>query len=238
MFGWENFLSERDKKHDELWGKKELYGFGKKPALVLIDLYYSVLGTVREPIFESMKMWPLSTGLEGWAAIDRTVGLIASAREHGIPVIHVKGLHTGVDHWVKYKKKSNTNPAMSPELRQRGTEIVDEVKPLAGELVIEKAAASAFHGTPLAFHLTSLGIDTIILAGETTSGCIRASVVDGCTNRYRMGVVAECVFDRTESSHYLNLYDIHNKYADVVHLDYAKDYFKQIGAMQKESIRV
>lgn len=50
MFGWENFLSERDKKHDELWGKKELYGFGQKPALVLIDIYYSVLGTVREPI--------------------------------------------------------------------------------------------------------------------------------------------------------------------------------------------
>ncbi len=235
MFGWESFLSERDKKHDELWGKKELYGFGQKPALVLIDIYYSVLGTVREPIFESMKQWPSSTGLEGWAAVDKTVELLKAARENGIPVIHVKGLHTGVNHWGRRKRKQ---VEMSTELKQKGTEIVDEVKPIVGELVIEKAAASAFHGTPLVFQLVSLGIDTVIVAGETTSGCVRASVVDGATNRFRMGVVAECVFDRTESSHYLNLYDMHNKYADVVNLDYAKDYFKQIGTFKKETMHV
>jgi hypothetical protein len=66
MYGWEKFLSERDKEHDKQWGKKQLFGFGDKPALVLIDIYYSVLGLKREPIFESMKMWPSSTGLEGW----------------------------------------------------------------------------------------------------------------------------------------------------------------------------
>ncbi|MDQ0899291.1 isochorismatase family protein [Paenibacillus sp. V4I7] len=235
MFGWENFLSERDKKHDELWGKKELYGFGQKPALVLIDIYYSVLGTVREPIFESMKQWPSSTGLEGWAAVDKTVELLKAARENGIPVIHVKGLHTGVNHWGRRKRKQ---VEMSAELKQKGTEIVDEVKPIAGELIIEKAAASAFHGTPLVFQLVSLGIDTVIVAGETTSGCVRASVVDGATNRFRMGVVAECVFDRTESSHFLNLYDMHNKYADVVNLAYTKEYFKQIGTLKKETMPV
>jgi nicotinamidase-related amidase len=98
------------------------------------------------------------------------------------------------------------------------------VKPVAGELVIEKAAPSAFQGTPLAFQLQSLGIDTLIVCGETTSGCVRASVVDGATARFRMGVVKECVFDRTEASHYINLYDMHHKYADVVSLDMAKEY--------------
>ncbi|RCW48325.1 isochorismatase family protein [Paenibacillus prosopidis] len=233
MYGWEAYLSERDKKHDEQWGKKELYGFGSKPAFVLIDIYYSVLGFKREPIFESMEMWPSSTGLEGWAAVDKTAELLAVARENGIPVIHVKGLHSGVNHWGRRKRKL---VEMSPEMRQRGTQIVDEVKPVEGELIIEKAAPSAFHGTPLTFQLISLGIDTVIVAGETTSGCVRASVVDGATQRFRMGVVSECVFDRTEASHYMNLYDMHNKYADVVFLEDAKEYFNQIGAANKQKI--
>lgn len=235
MYGWENYLSERDKKHDELWGKKELNGFGDKPALVLIDIYYSVLGLKREPIFESMKLWQGSTGMEGWAAVDKTAELLMVARENGIPVIHVKGLHTGVNHWGRRKRKKVD---MSDEMRWQGTQIVDEVKPIEGELVIEKAAPSAFHGTPLTFQLVSLGIDTVIVAGETTSGCVRASVVDGATQRFRMGVVSECVFDRTEASHYMNLYDMHNKYADVVQLDMAKSYFETIGARKKQTLNV
>ncbi len=233
MYGWETYMSERDKKHDELWGKKELYGFGERPALLLIDIYYSVLGTKREPIFESMKQWPSSTGLEGWEAVDKTAELLAVARENGIPVIHIKGLHSGVNHWGRRKRRQVD---MSPELRQKGTEIVDEVKPLPGELVIEKASPSAFHGTPLTFQLVSLGIDTVICCGETTSGCVRASVVDGATQRFRMGVVADCVFDRTEASHYMNLYDMHNKYADVVSLGDAKSYFTSIGAKNKAAM--
>lgn len=234
MYGWERFLSERDKKHDELWGKKELYGFGSKPALLLIDIYYSVLGLKREPIFESMKTWSSSTGLEGWAAVDKTAELLAVARECGIPVIHVKGSQAGVNHWGR-----NTRPRvpMSEELRRKGGEIVDEVKPIAGEVVIEKASASAFPGTPLLFHLNSLGIDTLICCGETTSGCVRATVVDGATHRFHMGVVTECVFDRTEASHYMNLYDLHQKYADVIDLAEAKRYLQQIGAPDKVGVR-
>ncbi|TVY07904.1 isochorismatase family protein [Paenibacillus cremeus] len=224
---WQAFLSERDKEHDKLWGKKALAGFGEKPALVLIDIYYSVLGLKREPIFESMKLWPSSTGLEGWAAVDRTAVLLVAARESGIPVIHVKGM-SGIEPWVRRKREKN--PAMTEELRKLGMEIVEEVKPLPGELVIEKSAPSAFHGTPLLFQLVALGVDTVICAGETTSGCVRASVVDGATYRFKMGVVDECCFDRTEASHHMNLYDMHQKYADVVDLDYAVNYFNRIAA--------
>lgn len=234
MFGWEKFMSERDKKHDELWGKKELYGFGTKPALLLIDIYYSVLGLKREPIFESMKTWSSSTGLEGWEAVDRTAELLAIARANDIPIIHVKGLQAGVNSWGRNTRK---RVEISDELRKMGNEIVNEVKPLPGELVIEKASPSAFPGTPLLFYLNSLGIDTLICCGETTSGCVRATVVDGCTNRYRMGVVAECVFDRTEASHYMNLYDLHQKYADVVSLNDAAEYLKGIGASRKQPVK-
>lgn len=223
MFGWEPFLSERDKKHDELWGKKEPYGFGKKPALILIDIYYSVLGLKREPIFELMKTWPSSTGLEGWAAVDKTAELLAAARENGVPVVHIKGLQNGISPWVHRSREPST---LSEEMQRKGTEIVAEVAPIEGEVVIEKTAPSGFQGTPLMFHLNSLGVDTLICCDETTSGCVRATVVDGATSRFRMGVVSECVFDRTEASHFMNLYDMHHKYADVVTLEMAKNYLR------------
>lgn len=224
-YGWEPYLSARDREHDRLWGKKELFGFGRKPALVLIDIYYSVLGLKREPIFESMKTWPSSTGLEGWAAVDRTAELLAVARETGVPVVHVKGLKTDIAPWVHRKRGPSK---MSEAMQDKGMEIVAEVAPIPGEVVIEKTAPSGFQGTPLAFHLTALGVDTLIVCGETTSGCVRASVVDGATHRFRIGVVADCVFDRTEASHFMNLYDMHQKYADVVNLQMAKDYLRSV----------
>jgi nicotinamidase-related amidase len=231
-YGWESYLSERDKKHSELWGKKELNGFGDKPALLLIDIYYSVLGLKREDIFESMQTWRGSTGLEGWEAVDKTAELLAVARASGVPVIHVKGLHTGVNPWGR---RSRAVPKMSQEMIEKGWQIVDEVKPLPGELVIEKAAPSGFQGTPLAFQLQSLGIDTLIVCGETTSGCVRATVVDGATARFRMGVVKECVFDRTEASHFINLYDMHHKYADVIDLDMAKGYLASMAEPMRKA---
>ena len=140
VYGWENFLSERDKLHDLQWGKKELSGFGSEPALVLIDMYYSVVGLTREPIFESMKTWPGSTGLEGWAAVDKTAELLAVARETGVPVVHVKGLDNGMKPWVHRKRGPST---MSAEMKLKGQQICDEVAPIAGEVVEINAAVVA-----------------------------------------------------------------------------------------------
>jgi len=234
-YGWENYLSERDKIHDQQWGKTELSGFGEKPALLLIDMYYSVVGLKREPIFESMKTWPGSMGLEGWEAVDKTAELLAVARECGIPVIHIKGLQAGIKPWVHRKRGPSK---LSPEMQQKGTQICDEVAPIAGEVVLEKTAPSAFQGTPLTFHLQSLGIDTLICCGESTSGCVRASVVDGATHRFKMGVVSECVYDRTEASHYMNLYDMHQKYADVIDLDMAKSYLREKATSAPEVVKL
>jgi nicotinamidase-related amidase len=114
------------------------------------------------------------------------------------------------------------------ELRHRANEIIEEVAPQPGELVLKKAAPSAFAGTPLQFHLQYEGIDTIIVCGETTSGCVRASVVDGCTLRFKMGVVEECCFDRTQASHWINLFDMHQKYADVIDRFQAARYFESL----------
>lgn len=229
---WDDFLTLQDKEHLAVtWDKNEPFGFGENPALLIIDDYYEALGTRRQPLLDSIKSWPMSCGLEGWAAIDRTVPLLAAARDSGIPVIFVKGIDGGFPSpWARAgSEPREPEVPPSPAELARGNDIVDELRPLPGELVIQKAAPSAFAGTPLQYHLTYLGVDTLITCGESTSGCVRASVVDGATARFRMGVVSDCCFDRTQASHFMNLFDMHQKYADVVTSTAAIEYFTGLG---------
>lgn len=93
---------------------------------------------------------------------------------------------------------------------------MEEVAPAEGEYVIRKSAPSAFWGTPLVGLLQSLQVDTLVVAGETTSGCVRAATVDGATHRFNMFVAEDCVFDRHEASHAMNLFDMNQKYATVL----------------------
>jgi len=128
--------------------------------------------------------------------------------------------NSGVAVWSEHREPSGPVD-MSLEAvdrRNRRYDIIDEVAPIPGEAVLHKSSPSAFWGTPLMGHLNYLGVDTIITCGESTSGCVRASVVDGCTNRYRMIVVEECVFDRHQATHAINLFDMNQKYADVLPL--------------------
>jgi nicotinamidase-related amidase len=103
-----------------------------------------------------------------------------------------------------------------------------EVTPAPGEPLITKAAPSAFWGTPLAAYLNQMRIDTVVVVGESTSGCVRATVVDGCSYRYRMLVVEDCVFDRHQAAHAINLFDMDQKYADVISLDEAIGYLRSL----------
>src|SRR5919202_1020564 len=107
-------------------------------------------------------------------------------------------------------------------------DVLPEVAPVDGEVVLRKTAPSAFWGTPLMAELNRLDVDTLIVAGESTSGCVRASVVDAASYRFRVIVVEECVFDRHEAPHAINLFDMHQKYADVIPLDTALDYIRQV----------
>jgi nicotinamidase-related amidase len=219
---WDRFLTEQDRAHAALRGPRGI-GFGSRPALLLIDLYRWVFGDKPEPLLEAVKTWPGSCGLAGWQAIPHLQTLLRAARDAQLPVVHVTGADfAGVTRWSASRKASPSRPHESdPDARDRERrrwDIIDEVAPLPGEAVLRKASPSAFWGTPLVGHLQHLGVDTLITCGETTSGCVRASVVDGCTYRYRMIVVEECVFDRHEAPHAVNLFDMHQKYADVVPL--------------------
>ena len=100
-----------------------------------------------------------------------------------------------------------------------GYAIYHEFTPQASDIVIWKQRASAFQGTPLFSHLSLLGVQSLIVCGESTSGCVRASVVDGYSNGFHVSIVEQCTFDRAELTHKVNLFDLHHKYADVMHLD-------------------
>lgn len=220
---WDKFLTEQDKLHlAATTGRKRRAGFGKKTALVIVDMYRGVFGDTPEPLLESIKTWPGSCGLAGWNALPSFQTLLTEARAAGIPIVHVTMMdQAGVEGWSVKRGMPRSKLSEDPAERDRQlrrSEIMPELAPLPGEAVIKKVAPSAFWGTPLAAHLNYNDIDTVIAVGESTSGCLRATVVEGVSYRFRMIVAEECAFDRHETTHAINLFDMHQKYADVLPL--------------------
>ena len=234
---WDKYLTDQDKAHVAM-GENKQVGFGESPALLLIDLYRWVFGDRPQSILEATKEWPASCGMAAWDAIPALQTVLKAARDAGIPVIHATGRDDdGLAGWSTGRQIYG-NTDRSPEAlerRNRKYDIIEEVSQVDGEPVIRKASPSAFWGTPLVGHLTAHNVDTIIAGGETTSGCVRASVLDGCTNRFRMIVVEEAVFDRHEAAHAINLFDMNQKYADVLPLADVLEYLGEVSAKRGTS---
>jgi maleamate amidohydrolase len=193
---------------------------GTRPALLLIDCYSKVFGDRAQPLAEAIDEWPATCGTAGWEALPHLEGLLAGARAAGVPVIHTTG-----EARAGARLGAATLRARVPgEDGLAGYEIVDALAPVDGELVARKSRASAFFGTPVSTWLRQLDADTLIVAGETTSGCVRASVVDAYSHGLRVAVVEEATFDRSLLSHKVNLFDMHLKYASVLHIGEALHY--------------
>ena len=235
---WDKFLTQQDRDHVAM-GENRQVGFGEKPALLLIDLYRWVFGDKPQPILEATKEWPASCGLAAWNAIPAIQTVLQAARNAGIPVVHATGRDDdGLAGWSTGRQIYG-NQDRSPEAlgrRNRRNDIIDEVAPIDGEPVMRKDSPSAFWGTPLIGHLTAHNVDTIIAVGETTSGCVRASVLDGCTNRFRMIVVEEGVFARREAAPAITLFAMNQKYADVLPLADVLEYLGEIGAKRGTAV--
>ncbi|MDB5780882.1 N-carbamoylsarcosine amidohydrolase [Caballeronia mineralivorans] len=153
-------------------------------------------------------------------AIERTVHLLAAARRHGWPVAHSRIVYAadGSDDNVFSLKV----PGMATLTEDHpNSAIVPELTPARGELVVRKTVPSAFFGTPLAPWLSQRAVQTLIVAGAVTSGCVRASVVDAMSHGFRPLVVSDCVGDRAIGPHDANLFDMQQKYAAVMTLDEA-----------------
>lgn len=210
---WDRFLTERDKQHLALgWQKTEPFGLGARAALVVIDNWTTVVGDGPEDILEVMSKSSSHCGVEGWEAVQRTRTLLEAARRRGMFVVHTT---------VKDPVATAIFARSAGGIGEPAFEFHRDCSPDSGELVITKSYASAFLGTSLSAHLVTRGIDTIVVCGNSTSGCVRATVVDAAGGGFHVGVVEECVFDRTEASHAINLFDMDQKYADVISYDAA-----------------
>lgn len=192
--------------------RRETY-VGENPALLAIDLYNRCYAGGPGPVREVNRKFPGACGDNGWNAIPPTQNLFAAARKAGIPVIYTTGS-------TRENRIQSTNRSPTERrITNHDWEIKEEFAPEEGDLVIRKERASGFYGTPLVAYLQMMGVDSLIVCGESTSGCVRASVVDGYSNGFHVALVEECTFDRSWLSHKVNLFDLHHKYADVIHVD-------------------
>src|SRR5439155_6534448 len=157
---WDRFLTDEDKEHLAA-SQHHPIGFGEKPALLLIDIYRGVFGDQPEPLLESIKTWPGSMGLLGWEALKQVQQVLEVAREVGIPVIHATG-NNEVPHWSDRRERMRTDggDSAAADRHRRRFEIMPEVAPISGEVVIRKSSPSAFFGTALPMHLNYIDVDT------------------------------------------------------------------------------
>ena len=179
-------------------------GFGTRPAVLVID-FVRAYTTPGAPFFAEGVV----------TAVRDTVPLLAAARAAGVPVLHTKVLYhpSGRDGGM-FMRKVPALRLMVPG--EPLAEIDPLVAPLPDEIVVVKQYPSPFFGTSLAATLTSSGIDTLILAGCSTSGCVRAGAIDAVQHGFRVIVPRECVGDRHQAPHDANLFDINAKYGDVL----------------------
>lgn len=229
---WERFLTEEDKIIYSDAGFGTPGGFGRRPAVLIVDVTYSFCGHRPEPIEVSIKSWSHSCGAVAWEAISEVQRLLVAARGQRIPVFFTTGIDYRKDGFDAggWKRKNHRVTEDGGVQGYGHNEIVREIAPNESEIVIKKLKPSAFHGTPLLGFLVDLQVDTLLICGTTTSGCVRASVIDAFSYNFKVGVVEGCTFDRGVASHAINLFDMNAKYADVISTEDAVRYIRSIPA--------
>jgi len=208
---WDGIISAEEQKAYNAAGFGRSSGIGKRPALLIIDVQYRTIGTTPKPFWESIKEFPTSCGEIGWQAMGHIARLLAEFRANGWPVLypHVAPKNKATDGGRLAQKV----PAIM-NISEKGYEFPAEIAPREGDVLLPKKHPSAFFATPLASHLIDLQADTLVVTGCTTSGCVRGSVVDAFAYNFRALVPWDAVYDRSATSHAVNLFDMASKYAD------------------------
>jgi maleamate amidohydrolase len=184
---------------------------GPNPAVLAIDLYNKAYQGGDRPVREVDRRYPGSCGEHAWKALEPTRRLLAAARKAGLPVIYTTR-HAETDGVRSTHRKIGSEPESLYHIKE-------ELAPAPGDMVVYKERASGFFGTPLIVRLRKLGVESLIIFGESTSGCVRASTVDAYSYGFHNVVVEECTYDRSPLNHKVNLFDLHHKYADVMHVE-------------------
>lgn len=218
---WDDILTHTDQEVIRRGGYGKPRGLGERPALLIIDPQYNYAGADK-PILEQIQDWPSGVGESAWRAIARLKPLISAFREKKRPILYTRQIQKSIA-FDGFAAKADRGPAQYLD-GSKGTSIVEAIAPQEGDFVIDKSYASAFYGTPLLSVLIKLKVDTLIVTGGTTGGCVRATCVDAISRSFDVAVVEDCVYDRICASHKVALLDLWMKYCDVISSSAAVDY--------------
>jgi nicotinamidase-related amidase len=214
---WEDLLSEQDRQVIEKAGYDkegasswESRGLGSNPMVLVIDMQRLIVGE-NEPILDAVEEYRTAMGEIAWDAIDHIQPFLEFAREQGLPITYTRVVPDSYD------------DPNHPDL-----DIVDAVAPQAADTVIDKSYASAFFGTDLQTRLVQEDVDSVIIVGNSTSGCVRATAVDAKQHGFGVVLPQECIFDRIEASHKIGLLDLWMKYAEVLETEEVEDWLETL----------
>ena len=211
MKEWMKVIPEAELRVFQKAGFLAPLSFGERPALVVVDVTFGFTGSEGLTMEEAIAEFPTACGPSSWEAMPRISKLIDTFRARGLPVVYT---HPELDNsdYVGRTTKSKSET----ERTQGFNEFPAMIAPRPDEFVLAKPKASAFFQSPLTAYLIRERIDTLVLCGVSTSGCVRASTVDAFSHGYTTFVVDECCFDRSHFMHSVHLFDLQAKYASVV----------------------
>jgi maleamate amidohydrolase len=200
---WDDVISSEERAEYDRAGWGGLVGFGRRPALIVVDMYNAFV----DPDYPFSASGAPATATE-------IADMLASFRRHGHPVFFTRARPEATP--AARGRWKVTATTRDPRMQSsEAYEIWPELAPAPGETVLEKTYPSAFFGTTLASQLVYHSVDTLIVTGTVTSGCVRGTCLDGFNLNYRVVVPEECVCDRGTVSHKVALFEIHMKYGDV-----------------------
>jgi len=212
---WDGIISAEEKRAYAAAGFGRRTGLGVRPALLIIDVQYRTVGSTPQPFWQAIKEFPTACGEVGWSAVAQIARLLALFRARDWPVLYP---YVSPKESFDKGRLADKVPAIM-SIARNGYDFVAEVAPREHDILLPKKHPSAFFGTPLASYLINAQVDTLVVTGCTTSGCVRGSVVDAFAFNFRVAVPHDAVYDRGQTSHVVNLFDMSEKYADVSSTD-------------------
>lgn len=220
MAVWDDVIPREELLKFEKGGMgQNLVGFGKKPALLIVDMSYGFVDD----------SYPLGDSEVGWPAVRNIETLRSIAREKGIPTFYSTSIWK--DNPLERGLWKRTPEVIRALQDPKANEIVKELAPYPDEPVVIKMAPSALHGTDLLRMLIQKNVDTILLTGMVTSGCVYATGVDAFSYGFRVIIPEECVADRSRIGHKVALFNFHMKYGDVLPMQQVLSYLKSLESL-------
>ena len=205
----------------EAAGYGQRVGFGTRPALLIVDVTYGFCGRTPKPILQSITEQRRSCGEGAWKAVERIVPVLHNARAAKIPVIYSAMEEPSSPEyepglWGAKNRRGIEDGRSTPISNKGENDIVAEIAPAPDEMVFAKNKPSLFKDTGLLPYLIAHRIDSVLICGGATSGCVYATAVDAFSNNYKVAVIADASFDRLQTAHRVFLMDIDMKYGDVI----------------------